>query len=195
MKKLALVIMFSLLATSAFAQNWGSNNIGVYLDAGAESNCGFGVGQIACYLVGTGLETASVGGFEMKMTVAGPGFGPLNPAFPVDGTNLAARPNEWVVGFGQPAPTAGGSVVFMTFDVFVTDDLTATELFIEPIYWPSLPGSCAYLDGADYNIILPLFNATGDPVTGDNVPVLTLNGQCVVPSEEASWGDVKSLFR
>ena len=195
MKKLALVIMFSLLATSAFAQNWGSNNIGVYLDEAGESNCGYGTGQITCYLVGTGLETATVGGFEMKLTVTGPAFGPLTPSYPVDAVNLANRPDEWVVGYGQPAPSPGGSVVFMTFNIFVQDDLSATELFIEPIYFPSIPGSGAYLDGADYNILLPLFNATGDPVTGANVPVMTVNGQCVVPAEDASWGDVKSLFR
>ena len=195
MKKLALVIMFSLLATSAFAQNWGSNNIGVYLDAAAESNCGYGTGLIPCYLVGTGLETDSVGGFELKLTVAGPGFGPMDATYPVDAANLANRPNEWFVGFGQPAPVSGGSVVFMTFNLLVTNDLAPTELFIEPIYFPSIPGSCVYLDGADYNVQLPLHNSTGDPLTGDTVPVMTVNGQCAVPSEDASWGEVKSLFR
>lgn len=195
MKKLALVIMFSLLATSAFAQNWGSNNIGVYLDAGAESNCGYGVGSIPCYLVGTGLETASVGGFELKLTVSGPAFGPIDPVYPVNAANLATRPNEWFVGFAEPAPTSGGSVVFMSFNLFVTGDLAPTELFIDPIYFASIPGACAYLDGADYNIQLPLFNSTGDPVSGATLPVMTLNGQCAVPSEDASWGEVKSLFR
>ncbi len=195
MKKLALVIMFSLLATSAFAQNWGSNNIGVYLDATAESHCGYGTGQIACYLIGTGLETATVGGFELKLTVTGPAFGPLNQIYPPDAINLANRPSEYVVGFGTPVPAGSGLVTFMTFDLLVTNDLTATELFIEPIYFPSIAGSGAYLDGADYNIILPLFNATGDPLTGATVPVMTVNGDCVVPAEDASWGGVKSLFR
>ncbi len=195
MKKLALVIMFSLLATAAFAQGWSANNVGIYLDETATVNCGYGTGMTPCFLVGTGLETASVGGFELKITVEGPAFGPLNPVYPVQATNLASRAGEWIVGYGTPAPTAGNSVVFMTFDLFINDDLTPTEVFIDPVYFASLPGSGAYLDGADYNIILPLFNSTGDPITGANVPVLTMNGQCVVPTEDASWGDVKSLFR
>ncbi|MFN2371293.1 MAG: hypothetical protein ABR506_09085 [Candidatus Krumholzibacteriia bacterium] len=195
MKKLALVIVFSLMAGSAFGQYWSSNNVGVYLDPMAEENCGFGTGEIGCYLVGTGLETATVGGFELKLLVEGPAFGPLNAAYPVDGINLASRTDEWIVGYGTPTPTTGGLVVFMTFDLFVQDDLTPTELFIEPVYFASLPGTGAYLDGADLNVILPLYNSTGDPVTGDKVPVMTLNGQCTVDTEDASWGEVKSLFR
>jgi hypothetical protein len=195
MKKLALVIIFSLVAGAAFAQSWGTNNVGVYLDPMGEENCGYGMGLVPCYLVGTGIETGSVGGFELKLSIDGPALGPLNPAFPVNALNMATRPDEWFVGFGEPAPTSNGTVVFMSFDLFVQDDATPTELFIAPIYFASIPGSGAYLDGADYNIILPLYNSTGDPVTGENVPVMTLNGQCVVDAEDASWGEVKSLFR
>lgn len=195
MKKLALVIIFSLMAGSAFGQYWSSNNVGVYLDPAGEENCGFGLGSVPCYLVGTGIETATVGGFELKLTVAGPAFGPLAPTFSVDALNLATRPNEWIVGFGQPAPVSNGTVVFMGFNLFVQDDLSPTELFISPVYFASIPGSSAYLDGADYDVILPLANSTGDPVTGDPVPVFTLNGGCAVPTEDASWGEVKSLFR
>ena len=196
MKKLALVIMFSLLATSAFAQNWGSNNIGVYLDAGAESNCGLrrrfhpllpgrhrpGDRQRRRLRTEADGRAARLSARSILCTRSTP------PTWPT-------RPNEWFVGFAEPAPTSDGSVVFMSFNLFVTGDLAPTELFIDPIYFASIPGSCAYLDGADYNIQLPLFNSTGDPVTGATVPVLTLNGQCAVPSEDASWGEVKSLFR
>ncbi|MBE0567998.1 MAG: hypothetical protein IH621_18740 [Krumholzibacteria bacterium] len=195
MKKLALVIIFSLMAGSAFGQYWSSNNIGVYLDPAGEENCGYGTGEVACYLVGTGIETPTVGGFELKLEVEGPAFGPLSVAYPVDALNMASRVNEWFVGYGQPAPVSNGTVVFMSFSLFVQDALTPTDLFISPTYFPSIPGSCAYLDGADYNIILPLVNSTGDPVTGDNVPVFSLNGGCAVPTEDASWGEVKSLFR
>ncbi|MFO7607582.1 MAG: hypothetical protein R6X35_00105 [Candidatus Krumholzibacteriia bacterium] len=195
MKKLALVIVFSLMAGSAFGQYWSSNNIGVYLDPMGEENCGYGTGLVPMYVVGTGIETATVGGFEMKLEIEGPAWQPLNIAYPVDALNMASRDNEWWVGYGQPAPTTNGTVVFASFDLFVESDLTPIEMFISPIYFASIPGTCAYLDGADYNIILPLYNSTGDPVTGENVPVLTLNGQCAVPTEDASWGEVKSLFR
>lgn len=195
MKKLALVIIFSLVAGGAFAQGWATNNVGVYLDPMGEENCGYGMAVIPCYLVGTGIETATVGGWELKLTIAGPALGPLNPVYPVNALNLASRADEWIVGFGEPAPVNNGTVVFMSFDLFVQDDATPTELFIEPVYFASIAGSGAYLDGADYNIILPLYNSTGDPVTGANVPVMTLNGQCAVDAEDASWGEVKSLFR
>ena len=195
MKKLALAIMFTMLAGTAFAQGWAENNVGVYLDPEGTNNCGFGVGSIPMYLVGTGLTAETTGGFEVKLIIEGPAFGPLNPTYPVQASNLASRENEWIVGYGTPAPAPGGVCVFMSFDVFVDNDAMPTEFFIEPVYFASIPGSGAYLDGSDYNIILPLYNATGDPVTGETVPVCTLNGQCVVDSEDASWGGVKSLYR
>jgi len=196
MKKLALVIIFTMLAGSAFAQGWNQNNLGIYLDPAGAENCGYGTGQVACYLVGTNLATATVGGFECKITLSGPAFGPLNIAYPTDALNLNNRVDEYSVGYGTPYPTTNGDVVFMTFDLFINDNLSATEMFLSPIYFASIPGTCAYLDGADYNIILPLYNSTGDPFdTTANLPVFTMNGQCVVPTEEASWGDVKSLFR
>jgi len=198
MKKLALVMVFALIAGSAFAQNWRANNVGVYLDEGAVSNCGFGMGAVDCYLVGTGIETATVGGFEIKLTVVGPAFGPLNPVFPEGGINLATKPGEWIVGFGTPSPVTNGMTTFMAFQLLITDNSTPTEIYGDHIYFPSLPNSGApgaYLDGADYDIILPLYSATGDVVGGGSVPLFTMNGGCGVDAQDATWGEVKSLFR
>ncbi len=196
MKKLALVIIFTMLAGSAFAQNWHQNNLGIYLDEAGTENCGYGTGPTTCYLVGTGLQTQTVGGFECKITMNGPAFGPLNISYPVNALNLNNRQDEYTVGYGEPAPTTNGSVVFMTFELLISDATAPTEMYLSPVYFASIAGTCAYLDGADYNIILPLYNSTGDPLnTSANLPVFTMNGQCAVPTEDTSWGDVKSLFR
>ena len=199
MKKLALVIIFTMLAGSAFAGSWNQNNLGIYVDANGTDNCTYGTGFVHCYLVGTGLQTATVGGFECKIVPTGPLMSTdlINVAYPADAINLGGyrREFEWVVAYGQVVPVNNGTCMFMEFDLAISDDLTPTEVFLETNYFQSYPGANAYLDGADLNVILPLYNATGDPLTGADLPVFTVNGQCVVPTENASWSDVKSLFR
>ena len=203
MRRIALVIVLALLAGSASAQTWvpwSQNNIGVYEDPDYPylSYCAYGTGTVTVHLMGTNLTAASVGGFECKITLDGPAYGPLNITYPTNALNLNNRENEYSVGYGDPVPcNADGNVVFMTFDLFVTDATTPVNVYLSPIYYHSLPQEvCAYLDGSDNDIILPLYNSTGDPrVQGEIFPVFTLNSDCVVPAEQTSWGDVKSLFR
>jgi hypothetical protein len=201
MKKLALVLMFTLLATTALAQGWSQNNVGVYFDAGATSNYVDGIlpGTIVrCYVVGTGLTAAATSGFEFKLTTEGDGsFISTSIAYPTQAANLANRPDEYVVGFAGPVPVVDGQFVFMEYDLLVTGPLLPVCTYLEPIYFASIPGSSAYL-GEEPGILLPLFNSTGDPTNPNGrYAVCSVNGLCegAVPSDDASWGSVKSLYR
>lgn len=199
MKKLALVLVFTLAASTAFA-GWASDNVGIYFDAAATNNCdNAGVGIVHLYAVATGIQTQSIGGFEFKLTAnGGLPYEPLNVAIPGDGIDLGNRPNEFIVGYGFPIAVSGGVAVLMEFDMYLTDASVASEIFLSEIYYPSKPNSLscgAYLDGADLEVILNLFPSTGDPIGGSSPAVCTINGQCVVDGEDASWGEIKSLFR
>jgi hypothetical protein len=199
MKKLALVLMLSLLATTASAQ-WAQNNVGVYFDAGATSNYVAGIAPgtfVRCFVVGTGLTAPAVSGFEFTLLTEGSGaFVATSIQYPTQAANLAGRPDEYVVGFDGPVPVVDGQFVFMEYDVVVVG-LDPVCTYLEPIYFASIPGSAAYL-GEEPGILLPLYNSTGDPTdpTG-RYAVSSINGLCegAVPSDEASWGSVKSLYR
>jgi len=201
MKKLALVLVFSLLATTAFAQSWSQNNVGVYFDAGAISNYVDGIlpgTLVHCYVVGTGLTAPAVSGFEFKLTVEGDGaLVPTSIVYPTEAANLGNRPDEYVVGFAGPVPVAGGQFTLMEYNVLVTNTVLPVCTYIEPIYFASIPGRTAYL-GETPNDLLPLANSTGDPTdpTG-RYAVCSINGLCegAVPNDEATWGSVKSLYR
>ena len=82
-----------------------------------------------------------------------------------------------------------------TFEVFVMDTAYPVEFYIDGIFMHSLPYRApAYLDGAEwpnYETIKELRQSTGGP----DFPVATINGECAVSSDEATWGDVKSMFR
>jgi len=200
MKKLALVLMFALVATSALAQNWGEDNVGVYFDAAATSIYVDGIvpGNLQhCYLIGTNLSSPLVSGFELKLSLAGPGaiLG-TSIAYPTDAANLASRPDEYVVGFAGPVPVVGGDFILMEYDVVVTGAGSVCS-YIDPIYFASIPGEFAYL-GVDPSDLRPMFRSTGNPVNpSESTPVCSINGLCdgAVPTQDAAWGSVKSLYR
>jgi len=200
MKTLALVLTFTLLATSAFAQSWAQNNVGVYFDAGATSNYvdGIGTGELVhCYVVGTGLTESAVSGFELKLMTEGPGSRLADTIFyPTQAANLANRADEFFVGFDGPVPTSGEQFVFMEYDVLVTGAGSICT-YIDANYFASIPGTAAYL-GSDPEVLLPLANSTGDPTDpSGRFAVCSINGLCegAVPSQDSSWGSVKGLYR
>ncbi len=200
MKKLALVLIFTLAASTAFA-GWASDNVGIYFDAEGANNCdSAAVGIVHLYAVATGIQTDTIGGFEFKLTSNGglPPYEPLNVVIPSSGIDLGNRPYEFIVGYGFPIAVSNGTAVLMEFDMFLGDASIPSEIFLSEIYYPSVPNSLscgAYLDGADLEIIHNLYPSTGDPVGGTSPAVCTINGQCVVDGEDASWGEIKSLFR
>ncbi len=171
------------------------DGIGVYFDPCACVNCvPMEPGPQQAYVVITHptAQEAGVGGWEAKIWMDGPGV--------ITGTNYVPNsinflsPPEYLVGIGVPVynPFTYPAVVVATFDFLLLDDSQPLQWYIDGIYRHSLPERVpCYLDGDDYNIIIKLQQPTGGPT----IPVATINGECAVPTTEASWGDVKSLFR
>ena len=80
------------------------------------------------------------------------------------------------------------TLVSMTLATF-----TETEglIYLAPVDGvPSIPGALAITDAGDNFVLSEAYTSSGDfanPVFGLRLPV--------VPTEDAAWGDVKSLFR
>ena len=199
MKKIvtaAFLMILVLAAGNALAQlDPDDDGIGVYFDPCACVNCvPMEPGEQVGYVVITHptAQEAGVGGWEAKIWVEGPGV-ITGMTFEGDAINFTTPP-EYFVGIATPLynPFMYPAVIVATIDFLLTDDQQPLQWYIDGIYRSSLEsGQPAYLDGDDYNIIIPLQQPTGGP----DIPVATINGDCAVPAEAASWGDVKSLYR
>ncbi|MFN2370781.1 MAG: hypothetical protein ABR506_06450 [Candidatus Krumholzibacteriia bacterium] len=200
MKKIATAAFLLTLVLAhgyALAQmDPDDDGIGIYFDPCACVNCvPMEPGPQQGYIVITHptSQQAGVGGWEAKIWVEGPGV-ITNVAFEGNAINFASRADEYIVGIQIPLynPFMYPAVIVATIDFLLTDDATPLQWYIDAVYFHSAPEEQpAYLDGDDYNIIIPLQQPTGGPT----IPVATINGDCAVPTTEASWGGVKSLYR
>jgi len=171
------------------------DGIGIYFDPCACVNCvPMEPGPQQGYIVITHptAQRAGVGGWEARIWLTGPAI-VTNTTFQGNSLNFLSPP-EYLVGIQIPLynPFMYPAVVVATFDFQLLDDTEPVNWWIDSIYRHSLPDPVpAYLDGDDYNIIIPLQQPTGGP----GIPVATINGDCAVPSEAVTWGEVKSLYR
>ncbi len=195
MKKLLFVLTLTalLVSTSAFAQlNW-QDNIGIFFDEAATNFCDArpATAIYPAYLVLTNVTSTSVGGWEVKIT--GDGGGAITNVNPRgDSINAANRQYEYIIGLGTPLFPVNGTLVIADIQFVITDDLTPFYAYVGPVYYDTLGNDLpAYLDGADLNIVKRLVPAVGETFN----PQLTVNGQCEVDNEDASFGAVKALFR
>jgi len=200
MRKVAfatIITMLILVAGGALASvlDPDDDGIGIYFDPCACVNC---VPMVAGPQVGYVVIThptaqqAGVGGWEATITIDGPAV-ITDMVFQGNAINFTSPP-EYFVGIQIPLynPFMYPAVVVASFDFMLLDDTVPVNWYIDGIYHSSLEsGQPAYLDGDDYNIIIPLQQPTG----GRDIPVATINGECAVPSQATSWGDVKSLYR
>ncbi len=199
MKKLVVLLLVSLMATSAFAQiDPDTDMLGVYFDMEGLSNC-LDIGPsipFFAYVTITNPSAVEVHGLEFgyTLTTTAPGsiFRLLNglPVGAVDlGQNTDLMGGDYVVGLASPLP-ATTSVEFVTWQFMLLAPQTV-EIFLGPSVVPSIDnGLPAYEIGGS---IQSLGLATGPPSAG--FPVAAVNGECPVAVENASFGSVKSLFR
>lgn len=151
-------------------------------------------GQIAAYVVltnprneHTGELISSVGGFEFKLVVPANVF-LLGVTLPPLTTNFATSP-EFLCGANIPVVDGRARLLTLNLGEF---SMTPSQLFITPVVAApqSVPGNIAI---TDYNDDFTI--SVAHPVSGGfDLPVFGL-WSCVVPTEDASWGEVKSLFR
>jgi len=200
MKKTAFALLLTLfIAGGAFAQlDPDDDGIGIYFDPCACVNClDLPTGDHTGYAVITHpTSEMGVAGWEATITSTGPA---VVTGWELMGysINVATRPDEFVVGLGEPLvnPYTYPAVVVAMFNMYIVDEGTPIEFFIDGIYFHSIEDyeGPAYVDGGDYATIKPLQMIQGSP----DLPVAIVNGDCsgVVATENTTFDNLKALYR
>ena len=210
MKKL-LLAMSALAALSLLVPSTGVaqpyyNQIGIYTtqDANPDNASYNGApGSITAYVViinprnynlgepGSGIEQdiSVVGGFEFQIILPG-GVFLLGAVLPPMTANFHTETANYLCGTNLPVTNGVATCLTLNLGAFTQVE---NYLYLAPVNQvPSIPGSLALTDYNDAFRLNPAHPASGDyaaPVFG-LWPLST-----VVPTEDASWGDLKSLFR
>jgi hypothetical protein len=158
-------------------------------------------GQIFAYVVltnpyntNTNAPITSVGGFEFKLVLPANVF-LLNAAMPPSSTNFATSP-EFLAGTNAPVVDNRVTLLSLTLGEFSG---TPSRIYLTPVVAApqSVAGEMAITDFNDDFRISVAYPVSGDPalpVFGLWTPPAGEEGG-VVPTSDAAWGDVKSLFR
>ena len=204
MKKLVVLLLASLVATSAFAViDPDDDMMGIYFDVNADNNCLPAQGPsipFFTYIILTNTTAPAINAYELGLNVVPPA-GMETMIFRlastiangvvsgVDvGTNDALG-GDYIVGLAAPLP-AQAAVVLHSFQYMLLA-VMPVEFYIGASSAPSIPGDYPVVQNAEGSILMQIGQSTGGP----DVPVATVNGDCVVGVEDASFGSVKSLFR
>jgi hypothetical protein len=204
MKKLVVLLLASLIASSAFAVvDPDPNSCGIYFDLTADNNClttGPSIPFFA-YLILTNTTAPAVSAYEVGYrNVVPAGMEGLlfrlassiaNGA--VSGLDLGNSTNilegDHIVGLAAPIITGPATVLhawqYMLLSTF------SMEMFIGSASQSSIPGTFPVILNAANSTLFTAGQSTG----GVDTPVATVNLPCVVGVEDASFGSVKSLFR
>lgn len=201
MKRLVILLSLALiLATPALAQVADPDNdgIGIYFEPCAMTNCvSRPVGETFAWLVITHpTSPEGVGSWEARITTDGPVL-ITNWTLFGEGIDFNSDPNEFMVGVTAPLVNmyTWPAVVVAEATIYVYDTSGPANFYIDGNFLHSLPERVpAYLDGGEYpnyTTIKRLFQSTGADAT---IPVATINGECVVATDEMSWDSIKSMF-
>ncbi len=195
MKKLILALTMLTIAITgtAFAGQFDTNNIGIYLSDGNHSTTAIMGESINLHLVVSNMTANELAGFELKMIADG-SLAILGGtiAYPTDAINLATRQNEYIVGFDAPVPVLDGTMEVMTFDALYFGDGLPAGIRIDSVYFSSLDGVPSFLVDADTGELVEMHQSTGGAndqvflVNADNIPVAT---------ESTTFDSLKSLYR
>jgi hypothetical protein len=199
MKKLVVLLLVSLMATSAFAVvDPDPDMLGIYFDMNADSNClpsqpasaAFFAYAILTNPTVPGVEAFEFGyenvvpvGFETSLfqlaTTLPSGAIDVGDGTPIQGNIIA--------GLAAPVPAAPATILvtwqYLPLAVF------PMEMYLTASNPSSIPGG------------LPVIQAEGELMQvglstgGPEFPVATVNTGCAVATESDTWGGVKSLYR
>jgi hypothetical protein len=178
-----------------------NNEIGIYTTQnptadGAQAQARYsGIpGQVAAYVVLTnpfndllGTPISTVGGFELFVGIPA-GVFLLGATFPAGTVNFATAP-DFLCGANIPVVDSHCTLITLNLGAF---SMTPGFLYVKPVQNTpqSVAGEMAITDLADDFRISVAY-----PVSGDHeAPVFGLWTD-VVPTEDASWGEIKSMFR
>ncbi len=203
MRKLVVLLGLAslLVAGNAMAQiDPDPDMIGVYFDLGATTWCTSPgpVGPYAAYLILTNATALSgVSGWECSVEVTA---GVFVLSWIYNGTAVnALSPPDFAVGLATSLPWEP-AILLMTFQVGLFAP-TPVEITVTAQPIPSIPDTPyplpAYAAGDDPGDLRSLGYSTGwDPETGTPNVAAVINGDCTpTANEDATWGNVKNMYR
>lgn len=189
MKKLVAILLASLVASTALAVvDPDPDMMGVYFDTNADNVCVTAafLAHVPAYIIYTNPTEPMVVGFECQITKTA-GNSAITTTFPVPGTNVGTATNI-IVGYGNPIPTAPATVM-ATMDIFFLD-FTPVELFIGPSVPSSNDMGLPMVMRPDFSLRTVGTSVESGPCAQINAPICG-----VVDTQDASFGEVKALFR
>ena len=203
MKKLVVLLLASLVATSAFAViDPDDNMMGIYFDLAADNNCITSPASVPffCYIILTNTTAPAIDAYELGLRVVTPAgmetmMFRLNSTIAngvVNGVDVGTNDvlgGDYIVGLAAPLPAQPALVLHSLQYMLLA--VMPLEFYLGASSAPSIPGDFPVVQNAEGSILMQVGQSTGGP----DVPVATVNGDCVVGVEEASFGSVKSLFR
>ena len=207
MKKMLLVLSVLVLTASVAWAYPGPNSMGIYADAtsvGPAVNCinvpAFVPTNI--YMCITNPENSPVLAWEARITNNAPA-GALIGNWVMSGLDVDNDPDDFVVGNGAAPldPNAQNVVVLGQMQVIILNTAAVIDFTIAHI-----PGSVSFPGGTPGFVHTLGFNTPCFPATGGTPgtpyvynPVFRINGpqagQCLVGDEDASWSEIKTLYR
>lgn len=209
MKRLVVLLAVAgLMAGSAMAQDEGPNSLGLYFDD-AGDDCYMMNGTTAgpaqtvmAYLVIAG-PVDDVTGYEVAFDITGivnVDLIWLSITWPVSAINVGDVTNQ-IVGFSLPVmPNDCGHALIGTLSFLNLNATDGYEILAGPTTPASIPGTPAYLAAGE---LTPLVFATDADGMGTNdsgwliegYGLAAVNRDAAIATEEATWSDVKGLFR
>lgn len=196
MKKLVVILLVSLMATSAFAVvDPDPNMIGVYFDVDANVNSApQGVFALFdMYVILTNPTMPQIDAFEFKYDMVGPNVIKNTQTLPAGALDVGAggqtaASGSIIAGLATPLDCTPATIlVSWTYYVLALDPL---EIFIGASEPSSMPGGLPVIQEAGGDLM-----TVGTSTGGPGIPVAVVNGDAPVAVESNTWGGVKSLYR
>ncbi len=207
MKKFAILLALSMIASSAFAiVDDGDSSLGIYFDNAGEINCFAPAAAVPfnVYFIMANPEVANMGGFEFGWRFS-PEVVPapfiLGTTLPPQALNIGNNFN-FIVGLGGGLITSEATVL-VTLNMMVLAPVAGgTYMQVGPATPASIPGHAAFNDFNNPANIMPMNFATVDGVdvvvdgNGWVVPgVAKMSCPGPVATESETWSGVKALFQ
>ena len=195
MKYLLLIVLYLLMASSAFAvADPDPDGIGIYFDLTADINYVVAAqyDQVVTYLIITNPTAPSVGGWECTIDFDMDSYMVLGSWILAGNAKNVFEEPEFAVDLVEPLPVEPATLL-LTFNLFDMDPVP-TWFIVGPSPMPSTPDELPlYVNGDDPSQFIVLRNVTGYNVNGDIMPCAGINW-IVHALTNTTWSAIKKLW-
>ncbi len=209
MKKLITMfcLIFLMQSTTVLGiADDGVNSLGVYFDDGVfEQVCTdySPFTTVNLYFVLANCSQSSIGGFEFNWRFEPDPVGQYaiqTVLLPANALNIGNL-NNMIVGLGYPYPAGDAAILAIAQIMFFVEDL-ALDIMAGPTTPASISGWPAFVDGEDFNILLPMTYSTLWPEGGQGldpssqmISIGRIGCPGPVATDNESWDSLKALYK